>query len=182
MRASYRAVAQLKSSVYDAGMIAPFGSWKSPVTTDLIVAESVSLGQIALDGDDVYWLEGRPREAGRNVVVKNGVDVTPAGMSARTRVHEYGGGAFLVADGAVYFTNDKDQQLYREATPVTNIPGLRFADMFLDRQRLIAICEDHRDTSREPVNSIVAITDKIETLASGNDFYSSPHVYGQHLA
>src|SRR5437899_11301838 len=107
-------------------MIAPYGSWKSPITTDLIVAESVSLGQVALDGDDVYWIEGRPREAGRSVVVKsesatsrgvraaNGKDVTPPGMSARTRVHEYGGSAFLADNGVVYFTNDNDQQLYRD--------------------------------------------------------------------
>jgi dipeptidyl aminopeptidase/acylaminoacyl peptidase len=183
MRASYRAVAQLKSPVYDAGMIAPFGSWKSPVTTDLIVAESVSLGQIALDGDDVYWLEGRPREAGRNVIVKNGVDVTPPGFNARTRVHEYGGGAFAVADGVVYFTNDKDQQLYRDTTPLTDLPGVRFADMILDRkrERLICVCEDHR-AGGEPSNSIIAVPG--EALVSGNDFYSSPRLSpdGQHLA
>src|SRR5436309_9506601 len=140
-------------------MTAPFGSWKFPITTDLIVAESISLGQVALDGNDVYWCEGRPREAGRSVIVKNGLDVTPAGMSARSRVHEYGGGAFLVADGAVYFTNDKDQQLYCDAKQITNAPGLRFADMILDRDRnrLIAVCEDHRNESREPVNSLVAV-------------------------
>jgi dipeptidyl aminopeptidase/acylaminoacyl peptidase len=163
-------------------MIAPYGSWKSPVTTDLIVAESVSLGQIALDGHDVYWTEGRPREAGRSVLVKNGVDVTPAGMSVRTRVHEYGGGAFTVAGGSVYFTNDADQQLYRDTTPLTNVPGLRFADMIVDRQRVVAVCEDHRGGG-EPINSIVAVRDgKIETLVSGDDFYSSPRIHGEHLA
>src|SRR5881296_2358695 len=140
-------------------MIAPYGSWKSPVTTDLIVAESISLGQVALDGDDVYWIEGRPREAGRSVVVKNGVDVTPAGMSARSRVHEYGGGAFLVADGSVVFVNDKDQQIYRDGKQITNVPGLRFADMVWDRYRLITVCEDHRET--EPVNSLVSITNGV---------------------
>src|SRR5438876_6184177 len=127
---------------------APYGSWKSPITTDLIVAESISLGQIALNGEDVYWIEGRPREGGRNVVVKNGADVTPPGFNARSRVHEYGGGAFAVAGGAVYFTNDNDQQLYRDTTPLTNVPGLRFADTIVDRQRLICVCEDHRDPSR----------------------------------
>ena len=164
-------------------MIAPFGSWKSPITTDLIVAESVSLGQIALDGDDVYWIEGRPREGGRNVVVKNGGDVTPPGFNARSRVHEYGGGSFLVSDGVVYFTNDQDQQLYRDTTPITNVLGLRFADMIHDGQRLIAVCEDHRDTSREPVNSLVRLPD-LDVLASGNDFYSSPRLSpdGKHLA
>ena len=52
----------------------PYGSWASPITTDLIVAESVGLGQIALDGDDVYWIELRPLEAGRQVVVKRTPD------------------------------------------------------------------------------------------------------------
>ncbi len=164
-------------------MVASYGSWKSPVTTDLITAETVSLGQIALDGDDVYWIESRPREAGRGVVVKNGIDATPPGFNARTRVHEYGGGSYLVADGVVYFTNDKDQQIYRDTTPLTNTPGLRFADMILDRVRIVAVCEDHRDVSHEPVNSIVCMRDgRVETLLSGNDFYSSPRVYDQHLA
>jgi len=181
MRASYRAIAQLQSPVYDAGMIAPFGSWKSPVTTDLITAGSVNLKELVLDGNDVYWLEQRPSDAGRTVLVRNGHDVTPAPFSVRSRVHEYGGGSYLVADGVAYFVNDKDQQLYRNTTPVTNIPGLRFADMILDRQRIIAVCEDHR-AGGEPINSIVAITDKIETLVSGNDFYSSPRVHGDHFA
>jgi dipeptidyl aminopeptidase/acylaminoacyl peptidase len=169
-------------------VIAPYGSWESPITTDLIVAESVSLGQVTLDDNDVYWIEGRPREAGRSVIVKNGVDVTPPGVSARSRVHEYGGGAFAVVGGTVVFTNDQDQQLYRDTTSLTNTPGLRFADMVFDQGRIIAVCEDHRDGSREPVNSIVSIASqhphKVETLISGNDFYSSPRLSpdGKHLA
>jgi dipeptidyl aminopeptidase/acylaminoacyl peptidase len=164
---------------------APFGSWKSPITTDLIVAETIALGQIALDCDDVYWIEGRPREGGRNVVVRNGSDVTPAPFNARTRVHEYGGGAFTVTEHIVYFVNDSGQQLYRDATPLTNVPGLRFADMIVDRQQLIAVCEDHRDSAREAINSLVTVTHgKIETLYAGHDFYSSPRLSpdGKRLA
>jgi dipeptidyl aminopeptidase/acylaminoacyl peptidase len=182
MRASYRAIAKLQRSVYDAGMIAPYGSWKSPVTTDLIVADCVNLKELAVDGDDVYWLEQRPSEAGRTVLVKNGHDVTPAPFSVRSRVHEYGGGSYLVAGGVVYFVNDKDQQIYRDGQPFTNVPGMRFADMVLNGNRLIAVCEDHR-AGGEPVNSLVAIADgKIETLVAGNDFYSSPCVFGEHFA
>src|SRR5712691_11739456 len=92
----------------------PYGSWRSPVTADAIVAGVIGLSQIQLDGDDMYWVEGRPAEAGRNVIVRRGpdgstTDITPPGYNARTRVHEYGGGAYVVRDGVVWFTNFKDQ-------------------------------------------------------------------------
>ena len=97
----------------------PYGSWLSPITADLLLGGSVNLSQPRFDGDDVYWLEGRPAERGRNVVVRlapGGApqDVTPPGFSARTRVHEYGGGDYAVHDGTVYFANDADQRLYRQ--------------------------------------------------------------------
>src|SRR5881296_3642450 len=98
---------------------APYGSWKSPITSDLIVKESIGLSQVKLAGDDVYWIEMRPSEAGRQVVVwqkSDGerVDMTPAGFNARTRVHEYGGGDYVAHEGVVYFSNFADQQLYRQ--------------------------------------------------------------------
>src|SRR5262249_57329703 len=88
-------------------------------TPELIMATGLRLGQVAVDGDDLYWIEGRPLEAGRQVIARRGadgriVDVTPAPFNARTRVHEYGGGAFAVADGVVYFANFADQRLYRQ--------------------------------------------------------------------
>src|SRR2546421_719270 len=99
--------------------VAPYGSWKSPITSDLIVSGTIGLGQIALDGDDIYWIEMRPAEGGRYVIVRRTADgrttdVTPAPFNARTRVHEYGGGAFAVSDGMVYFSNFADQRLYRQ--------------------------------------------------------------------
>jgi hypothetical protein len=107
--------------------VAPYGSWTSPITADLIASATIALGQIALDGEDIYWSELRPMEGGRVVVVRRSSDgrtedVTPAihGMNCRTRVHEYGGGAYAVADGTVYFSNFADQRLYRQdpgATP-----------------------------------------------------------------
>ena len=173
----------MQGSGYDAVMIAPYGTWKSPITPSLITGESVSLSAVAFVGNDLCWLEQRPREAGRTVLVRNGTDLTPPDFNVRTRVHEYGGGAYTIAGADIIFVNDKDQQLYRHTTPLTNTPGLRFADMLVDRHRIIAVCEDHRANTREPVNSLVAITgDKIETLAAGNDFYSSPRVHGNHLA
>ena len=97
---------------------APYGSWKSPITSDLIVAQSIALSEARLDGEKIYWLEGRPQEQGRFVVVcadwsgGNATDVTPKPYSARTRVHEYGGASWTVADGVVYFSNFADGRLY----------------------------------------------------------------------
>lgn len=175
--------------------LAPYGTWKSPITSDLIVASSIRLGEIRLDGGTVYWSEGRPTEAGRSVVVclspdGQRVDVTPpAPFNVRTRVHEYGGGAYQVADGVVYFSNFADQRLYRqslgsEPQPLTPEAALRYADMVLDRSRnrLIGIREDHRAAEAEPVNTIVAVpldaaeSQGGEVLASGRDFYASPRI------
>ena len=99
--------------------ISPYGSWRSPIKADAIVAGVIGLGQIQLDNDDLYWIEQRPAEAGRNVVARRRdggaiEDVTPPEYNARTRVHEYGGGAYLAHQGTVWFTNFKDQRLYRQ--------------------------------------------------------------------
>lgn len=99
--------------------VAPYGSWKSPITSDLIVAETIRLGGVFIDAGGIYWLEMRPRESGRYVLVRRGVDgnaldVTPAPFNARTRVHEYGGGAVIIDGGTVWFSNFSDQRLYRQ--------------------------------------------------------------------
>src|SRR5687768_8668283 len=95
--------------------IAPYGSWKSPITADLIVQGSVGLGMIKTDGEDAYWLEMRPSEGGRSCIVRRAPDgsvsdITPRDFNARTRVHEYGGGEFVVRQGIVYFSNFADQR------------------------------------------------------------------------
>src|SRR5438309_2186385 len=102
---------------------APFGSWRSPISSDLIVAGSIGFGLVQLDGDDTYWVEQRPSEGGRNVIVRRTADgrtgdITPAGFNARTRVHEYGGGAYSVSEGVVWFSNYADQRLYRQGARV----------------------------------------------------------------
>ena len=174
------------------GKEAPYGSWESPVTADLIVAGATTLGQLALDGDDVYWVEMRPRESGRNVIVRRTpdgqiADVTPAPFNARTRVHEYGGGAFTVEDGTVYFTNFDDQRLYRQEhdgvpVPITPPGDKRCADMVFDaqRRRIICVYEDHDTEFDEPVNMLVSIpadgSSGATVLVSGADFYSSPRL------
>jgi len=173
---------------------ASYGSWKSPITSDLIVKESIGLGQVKMDGDEVYWIEMRPSEGGRQVIVRqaadgNTVDVIPREFNARTRVHEYGGGDFVAHDSVVYFSNFADQQLYRQApnsepqliSESSTDAQLRYADSVVDakRNRLISVREDHRANDREAVNTLVAIPLKggaAQVLVSGNDFYSSPRV------
>src|SRR5262249_23873312 len=133
-----------------AARVAPYGSWKSPITSDLIVAATVGLEQPRLDGDDVSWIETRPAEGGRYVIVRRGpdgrtADRTPAPLNARTRVHEYGGGAYAVADGTVYFSNFADQRLYRQdrdapPRPITPEGDLRYAAAVVDRRRGRLVC------------------------------------------
>src|SRR5262245_34895896 len=130
--------------------VAPYGSWKSPITSELIVSEAVGLDGVLIDGDDVYWSEGRSTEGGRVVLVRRTADgraddVTPASYNVRSRVHEYGGGAFLVADGTVYFSNFDDNLVYRqdrnaEPRPISSDSALRYADFALDRGRGRLIC------------------------------------------
>jgi dipeptidyl aminopeptidase/acylaminoacyl peptidase len=172
--------------------IKPCGSWKSPISTDLIVAEGVGLGQIGLDGGDVYWVEMRPSDAGRNVLVRHNrggqtVDVTPAPFNVRTRVHEYGGGAFAASGGVVYFSNFADQRVYRQdpdesPRAITPAGDLRYADHCVDpfRNRLICVQENHTSVGREAINTIVSLdtdgTMPPQKLVSGNDFYASPRL------
>ena len=169
--------------------ISPYGSWKSPITSDLIVSGTVGLGQIAIDGDDIYWIEGRPSEAGRSVIVRRTpdgkiTDVTPAPFNVRTRVHEYGGGSFAVAAGVVYFSHFADQRIYcqrldSQPEPLTPAANCRYADVIVDNQRnrLICVREDHAGEG-EAVNTIVSINldngEDIQILTEGNDFYASP--------
>lgn len=186
----------------------PYGSWRSPITSDLIVQDSISILDVLLDGSDVYWLEGRPREAGRYVLVRrNGdgstTDVNSAPFNARSRVHEYAGASVCLAKGTAYFSNDKDQRLYRQSgntppTPLTPDPAssesqLRYADGLIDQRRnlWIGVREDHSDPRHrgvDAVNTIVAVDltrgGPGEILASGHDFCSSPRLSpdGQRLA
>jgi dipeptidyl aminopeptidase/acylaminoacyl peptidase len=170
---------------------APYGSWQSPITTDLIVSGAIGLGQIALDGADIYWAELRPSEGGRMVVVKRTsdgetADITPEPFSARTRVHEYGGGAYLVHKGVVYFSNYSDQRMYRQdqggdPQPITPETDMRYADGCFDsaRDRIICVREDHTSDG-EPVNTIVAADalgqGEQQVLSQGSDFCSNPRI------
>jgi len=181
---------------------APFGSWTSPITAARLVEKAVSVGQVTVDGPDVYWNEGRPAEAGRQVVVRwtpggrEPVEVLPAGFSARTTVHEYGGASFAVRDGVVWFANFDDQRVYRHEPsgdapprPLTPEPpsprSVRYADLQVspDGSRLAAVRERHLE-SGEVVNDLVLLAadepdpgrsdTEPEVAAEGHDFYSAP--------
>jgi dipeptidyl aminopeptidase/acylaminoacyl peptidase len=179
--------------------VLPYGEWISPITTDLIVAESIRVSTPQFDGNDIYWLEGRPQEAGRSVLVRRSADgviedMTPPPFNVRSRVHEYGGGPYLVADGVIYFSNFTDQRIYRHThgeNPVAITPEgqMRYADYRLvpGTSLMAAIREDH-SAEGEPVNTLVMLNVEEPgsgvVLAGGNDFYSAPRVSpdGKQLA
>ncbi|HEY7189491.1 MAG TPA: prolyl oligopeptidase family serine peptidase [Vicinamibacterales bacterium] len=173
-------------------MIKPYGTWPSPLSAQIVATQGLRLGSVALDGDDIYWVEGRASEAGRNVLVRRTADgrisdVTPPGFNVRTRVHEYGGGAYVVANGEIFFSNFSDQRIYRsvvstdagsdrlrqgyggppelhakaEDPPYTVTPQGKcfYADATFDarRRRLICVREDHSQPDREAITTLVSI-------------------------
>ena len=170
-------------------MKAPFGSWKSPITSDLIVADTVGISSPTWHHGELLWIESRPQESGRNVLVRRGNDgserdINPAPFNIRTRVHEYGGGAWLLHNGAVFFSNFSDQHLYRqgldEATPtqLTHDDGLRFANGCVDedRNRIVCVIEDHRGEGEAEnfIGAIDLLSGDVTELSKGHDFYAAP--------
>jgi hypothetical protein len=168
---------------------AAFGSWKSPITAQLVVGESLRLGQPRIGSEGIYWTEGRPQEKGRHAVVRFRADgeveeLTAAPFDAASRAHEYGGGALAVTAVGVFFINFKDQQVYTfdssgQPKAVTQTAGLRYADLIADpvHGRLIGVCEDHREGGHEPVNTLASINlanGATEVIAGGHDFFASP--------
>ena len=168
------------------------------MTVERAVAASRGVRETWFAGDALYWIESRPDEAGRYVVMRRdgdaAVDVTPPGFNARTRVHEYGGGSYTVGDGTVVFSNFADGRLYTqppsgEAQALTPAGALRYADLRIDptRQRVLCVVEDHRADGAEPTNSIGAVSlrdGSLTTLVAGADFFSDPRPSpdGQRLA
>ena len=183
-----------------ARYVMPCGTWPSAISAERVASQSVRLGAVAVDGGDIYWIEGRPQEGGRNVLVRRRGgppspdssseagrvhDVVPAGFNVRSRVHEYGGGAYVVDRGNVYFSNFADQRIYtvtdHTSAPVPITPEGRcfYADYAVDpnRGRLICVREDHAGAG-EAVNTLVSVPlsggTTGEVIAAGHDFYSTP--------
>jgi dipeptidyl aminopeptidase/acylaminoacyl peptidase len=182
-----------------------YGSWPTPITSALVVRASVRLGEVAVDGADVWWSELRPEEGACTQIVccRGGerasaprVDILPEGFSARTAVHEYGGGAWWVRDGVVWFANWSDQRLYRldtriggtpePVTPEPEIPcGIRWADggvaSSAGRQWLVAVRETHPDGHGSGVRNELVLLDgagegPARVIVSGPDFVSDPRI------
>ncbi len=173
---------------------APCGAWTSPITAAVVAAGATPLSALMLDGDRLYWLEGRASEAGRSTLAGTAGELTPAPFNVRSKVHEYGGGAYTVADGVAWFSNQPDGRLYRVAqgsAPVAITAEdnkQRYADFVVDapRRRLLTVREDHAKGGHYPENTIAAIGfDGSETvLVDGNDFYAAPRLSpdGRQLA
>jgi len=183
--------------------IAPYGAWASPITSTAIVAGSLRLSETQYDGEDLYWLEGRPSEGGRQVLVKRDKDgkisdVSPRGFNVRSLVNEYGGAPYLVRERKVFCCNFSDQVVYQLNTdPNAPVDERRieltpegeyyYADFEYDkdRNRLLCICEDHSDPTKQALTTIKSIQlpvagkrfkVKIQTIVSGNDFYSNARI------
>ncbi|MCV6627974.1 MAG: S9 family peptidase [Cellvibrionaceae bacterium] len=172
--------------------IAPYGSWQSPIGAELLVAASVRLSEPQICSDYYYWVEGRPQQKGRSVIVRKPIaggpaeDLIAAPYSARSSCHEYGGASYCVAPGQVFFVNAADQRIYQvcagEPRPISPEGEFRYGDLHYDpgHQRLLAVREDHRAKNRgeasEERNELVAVypDGRVTVLASGADFYSNP--------
>lgn len=186
-------------------IIAPYGSWRSPITATHVTAGQVSLSGPYREGTSTWWCEGRPEEKGRVTLLRRGengrvVEITPVPFNLRTRIQEYGGRAYAVASGGgageadggeiVVGVRFEDQRLYRlgigtEPLPLTPESGgaLRYGDLAIDigRRRVLAVREDHREAG-EPVTTIVAVAldaagdDAGRVLVEGADFYAYPRL------
>src|SRR5574341_2123981 len=124
--------------------VARFGAWASPLTAARVTAGSLRFDHLLPAGDEVYWIEGRASEGGRNVVVRRTPDgrlhdVTPPGFNVRSRVHEYGGAPFVIERRSIYFSNFADQRVYRQQPDQAPQPltteGFFYADAFADSER-----------------------------------------------
>ena len=173
-------------------LVAPYGTWRSPLAAEMLVASAVRLGFTWLEDGSVYWLESRPAEGGRSVLVRQDhggepADVMPVGFNVRTKVHEYGGGSFLVHRGTVFASNFEDQRLYRQdpgAEPAPITPETEGRHRFADGRATVdgswIVCVRERHESDDVANELVAIpadgSAEPRIIAGGRDFYAAPRI------
>ena len=176
--------------------VAPYGTWRSPISAEMVSVGGVTLSQPWLEDGSVYWQESRPSEGGRSVLMhaapfSEAVEITPPGFNVRTTVHEYGGGAYLIHRGTAFFSNFADQRLYRQelgADPVAITPESGGRDRYADGRItpdagwLICVRERHPDPDDPSgvTNELVVIPPEGSAepliIRSGRDFYSSPRI------
>jgi dipeptidyl aminopeptidase/acylaminoacyl peptidase len=158
----------------------------------MLTQSGIGLGEVATDGDHLYWLESRPIEAGRSVIVRrnpDGVieDISPAGFNSRTRAHEYGGAAYAVNGGVVISSRFEDQRVYRldrpEPEPITPEPDLPAGDRYADftfHGDLVICVREHHLPDEEAINELVAFpvdgSAPPRVIAGGHDFVATPRV------
>lgn len=190
-----------------APIVAPYGSWKSPINAAMVarcgIGSSSLLREVRINHSGVYWIAPHSQEGGRHALMRRLPDGTiedllPPEFSVKTRIHEYGGGAYLLGHDEVYFTNNADQRLYRfipgsnpsPITPETDLPAIsRYADgrCSPDGHWIICVHEEHRPDG-QVINELVALpsdgSQKPKTVASGCDFYAAPRFSpdGRYLA
>ena len=183
-------------------IVKPYGLWESPISAEQLASKSTRLGQIQATTDALYWLEGRPEEEGRGVIVRyaNGerTDITPKPYNVRTRVHEYGGGDFWLNDDYLLFVDDEQQRLYRQDLKTLEVIALtpeppskrswRYNDGDIDTASSFTVCVRERHETNEVINELVKVSldgsQLVEVIAEGYDFYSNPRISpdGQRLS
>ncbi len=175
--------------------LARCGSWRSPIDAGIVAGGAKGYGELRARGDALFWTESRPEQAGRSTLLTRVSDaireLTPAPFNPRSRVHEYGGGSYCVADEHIYFVNFADQNIYAvSATADQRGPPRqvtqgdareRFADLTSDGRALLAVRERHDASGTEPVNDLVRVDvadGSVSVLHEGHDFYAAPRPSG----
>lgn len=169
---------------------AAYGSWGSPITAASIFEASDNVSYLAVENNQLYFVESKASANGKNVLFKlnesnTAIQLTSSEVSVRSRVHEYGGRPYLVDGEDIYYSEFTDQKIYRisqnSIPEAITTPGLRYMECITDQKnnRLICVREDHRGIG-EPINTLVAINlseaNKETILFEGTDFVSAPHL------
>jgi dipeptidyl aminopeptidase/acylaminoacyl peptidase len=172
--------------------VTPYGLWPSPIEAEQVARQATAYDAVHTSGEAVYWLETRPSQDGRAVVVRwtddaGAADAVPAGFDVGSRVHEYGGGAYLPAGRTLFACSQGDQRLYRidgqrDPVPITPEPptqaSLRYADLRLVSSGALLVCVRERHQDGQVINELVALPADESAdpwvVASGHDFYAAP--------
>lgn len=169
----------------------PYGFWPSTISSDYLTAQSVRYSEVKLYNDKIYWLENRPNEKGRSVLVcyenEESHEPLPVSISVRSRAQEYGGSCYCLAENIIYFVNYQDQAIYQFNQGTQQIQQIspdgpsRYTDLLIDQhhQQLIAVREHYQDQNTNPISEIIALDLEkysLTILVTGDDFYSNPQV------